>query len=65
MTRRSARRRRARRKAQPQTPLADKPFRQLVNPMAPVEMLSSEQVDQIDRASMRILEEIGIDFLED
>jgi trimethylamine--corrinoid protein Co-methyltransferase len=32
--------------------------------MAPVEMLSSEQVDQIDRASMRILEEIGIDFLE-
>ncbi len=65
MTRRPTRRRRARRKAQSLTPLADKPFRQLVNPMAPVELLSSEQVAQIHHASMRILEEIGIDFLED
>jgi len=60
----SRRRSRRQRRAQPQTPLADKPFSQLVNPMAPVEILSPEQIDRIHQASMRILEEIGIDFLD-
>lgn len=64
MTKRPARRRGVNRKVQPLTPLADKPFRRLSNPMAPVEILSPGQIDQIHQGSMRILEEIGIDFLE-
>ena len=57
--------RRERRRQQQPTPLADKPFRRLVNPMTPVEILSPEQLTQIHDASMRILEEIGIDFLNE
>src|SRR5689334_19774993 len=33
--------------------------------MPPVEMLSAEQIEQIHDTSMRILEEIGLDFLDD
>jgi len=65
MVRKETRRRRVRRRVQPLIPLADKPFRRLVNPMAPVEVLSADQLEQIHQASMHILEEIGIDFLED
>ncbi len=58
--------RRSRRRPRPlaATPLADKPFRHSRNPFAPLEPLSAEQVRQIDDASMRILEEVGIDFLD-
>ena len=57
--------RRARRaRAGPAHPLADKPFRQTRNPFAPLEPLSAEQLHQIDDASLRILEQIGIDFLD-
>jgi trimethylamine--corrinoid protein Co-methyltransferase len=61
MARRRARKRelRLRREA---LPLADKPFRHLQNPLPPVEVLSLEQVERIHAASMRILEEIGLDF---
>lgn len=46
------------------TPLADKPFHLVRNPFAPLEPLTPEQVQQIDDASLRILEETGIDFLD-
>ncbi|MFQ5400576.1 MAG: trimethylamine methyltransferase family protein [Anaerolineae bacterium] len=49
----------------PATPLADKPFRRLRNPLSPIEVLSAGQIEQIHDASMYILEEIGLDFLDD
>lgn len=50
---------------QPDSPLADKPFRPLVNPLRPVEMLTPEQLEQIHTASLHILENIGLDFLHE
>jgi trimethylamine---corrinoid protein Co-methyltransferase len=47
------------------SPLADKPFRRLRNPLAPLEALSAEQLAIVHQASMRILEEIGLDFLDE
>ncbi len=47
------------------SPLADKPFRRLRNRFRPLEPLSPEELEQIHNASMRIVEEIGIDFLDD
>jgi trimethylamine--corrinoid protein Co-methyltransferase len=45
--------------------LADKPFRQLQNPYAPLEVLSPAQIEQIHNASMHILENIGLEFLDE
>ncbi len=59
------RRSRRRPRGEAATPLADKPFRHTRNPFAPIEPLSADQLHQIDDASLRILEEIGIDFLDD
>lgn len=56
---------RTRRRDTFQSPLADKPFRRLQNPWKPLEILTDEQVEQIHNASMHILENIGIDFLDD
>lgn len=39
------------------------PWRNLVNPYAPIEVLSADQVESIHLASLRILEELGIAFL--
>jgi trimethylamine--corrinoid protein Co-methyltransferase len=47
------------------SPLADKPFRLLRNPFAPVEVLSPEQLERIHQTSLHILEEIGLEFLDD
>ncbi len=44
--------------------LADKPFHHTHNPFAPLEPLAAEQVAALHNASMTILEEIGIDFLD-
>ncbi len=56
---------RDRRRQQIPSPMYDKPFRQLRSPLPPVEMLWIEQLEQIHAASMTIVEEIGIDFLDD
>lgn len=56
---------RRRRRSQPLSPLAGKPFRRLTNPLSPVEVLSPEKMEKIHDASMHILEEVGIDFLDD
>lgn len=53
------------RRKRPSSPLADKPFRQLVNPYAPLEVMSPAQLEQIHQASMHILENIGLEFLDD
>ena len=39
------------------------PWRRVTNPYAPIEVLTAEQIELIHDASMRILEEIGMDFL--
>jgi trimethylamine---corrinoid protein Co-methyltransferase len=41
------------------------PWRRLVNPYRPVEILSEDQVETIHRASLRILSEIGMQVLGD
>jgi trimethylamine--corrinoid protein Co-methyltransferase len=41
------------------------PFHQLRNPLPPLEILSPEQIEQLHRASIHILENVGLDFLDD
>jgi trimethylamine--corrinoid protein Co-methyltransferase len=41
------------------------PFRRLVNPFRPVEVLCADHVEDIHRASLRILAEIGVEVLGD
>jgi len=43
--------------------IARAPWRRLVNPFRPVEILSADEVEAIHRASLRILDEIGIEVL--
>jgi trimethylamine--corrinoid protein Co-methyltransferase len=57
-----AQRRRPRRAA---TGLSRFPWRSVVNPYRPVEILSADQVETIHLASLRILEEIGVEVLGD
>jgi trimethylamine--corrinoid protein Co-methyltransferase len=42
---------------------AQLPWRQIVNPYSPIEVLQPEQIERIHDTSLRILQEIGIDFL--
>lgn len=56
--------RRSRARPELPLPLADKPFRHTRNPFRPLEILTAEQLERIHEASMRILEEVGIDFLD-
>ena len=41
------------------------PWRRLVNPYRPLEILSADEVEAIHRESLRVLEELGIEFLHD
>jgi trimethylamine--corrinoid protein Co-methyltransferase len=45
--------------------IAQKPFAQPRRRLAPVEVLSADQVEAIHEAALTILEEIGMDFLND
>jgi len=58
-------RRAARRQRRTESPLLKIPFRQPRNPLPPYEILAPEQVEQLHTASLRILEDIGLDFLDD
>ena len=60
---RAARRAEERRKRS-ELPLLKLPFRQLRNRLPPLELISPEQIEQLHEASMRILEEVGLDFLD-
>jgi trimethylamine--corrinoid protein Co-methyltransferase len=41
------------------------PFRRLENPFRPLEVLSADQVEEIHRASLRLLSEVGLEVLGD
>ncbi len=60
-----AARRAARRERRAQSPLLSLPFRHLRNSLPPLELISPAQVEQLHEASMHILENIGLDFLDD
>jgi trimethylamine--corrinoid protein Co-methyltransferase len=57
-------RRAARRNSRKRLPIESLPFKALHNFLPPVQMLSDDQVEQLHAASMRILEEIGIKFMD-
>jgi trimethylamine--corrinoid protein Co-methyltransferase len=46
-------------------PFEQKPFRQPQRPFAPVELLSADELEAIHNASLTILEEIGMEFLNE
>ena len=54
---------RAGRKPRPEFSLAQRPFAQLRNPYAPLEVVDAEAVELLHDASMRILEEVGLEML--
>jgi trimethylamine--corrinoid protein Co-methyltransferase len=57
--------RRASRRAQrKRLPIESVPFKPLKNFLPPVQMLNEEQVEQLHRASMHIVENIGIRFMD-
>ncbi len=58
-------RRTAHRRQRPISPLLQLPFRQLRNPLPPLEIITAEQVEQIHQASLHILENVGLDFHDD
>src|SRR5688500_4407438 len=57
-------RRAARRHQRAESPLLQIPFRQLRNPWRPSELLTPAQLDRLHDASLHILENIGLDFLD-
>jgi trimethylamine--corrinoid protein Co-methyltransferase len=60
----SAERRAARRVRRARSPFADIPFRRIENNFAPLEVITPEQLEQLHEASMHILENIGIVFMD-
>ena len=60
----SADRRAARRARRLQSPFAQLPFRRIQNHFPPLEVITPEQVEQLHEASMEILENIGIMFMD-
>ncbi len=58
-------RNRVRRSKQDKPKWLQKPFQLLQNPIAPTEWCTPAQLDQIHDATMRILENVGIDFMDD
>ncbi len=54
-----------RRQRRPAPGISQLPWRRLVNPFRPLEILSADQVETIHRASLRILAEIGMEVLGD
>lgn len=57
-------RRAARRQKRAESSIMRIPFRPPSNPMPPIELLRTEQVEQLHAASLRILEEIGLSFMD-
>ncbi|MDA0242694.1 MAG: trimethylamine methyltransferase family protein [Chloroflexi bacterium] len=58
-------RRAARRTERTAVHLLQHPFRTLRNPWRPLEILAPEQIEAIHHASLHILENIGLDFMDD
>jgi trimethylamine---corrinoid protein Co-methyltransferase len=59
------RNRESRRRARLESPLLQRPFRQPRNPFPPLEILAPEQIERLHNASMRILEQVGVEFHDD
>ena len=60
----SATRRAARQARRRHSPLSDIPWTRIENTLPTLTMLGPEQVEQLHDASMRIVEEIGIAFMD-
>ena len=58
-------RRASRRQQRKLSPLLKVPFQQLTHPQKPYELLDEEQLDKLHEASLHILENVGLDFLDD
>ena len=56
--------RKVRQKARSLPPLASIPFRTFQNPYTSLEVFTGPQLETIHRASIQILEEVGIEFLD-
>lgn len=61
----SADRRAARRRNRTHSPLSHIPNRRILNSIPPTQVLNAEQLDKLHDASMQIVEEIGISFMDD
>ena len=59
-----SRRRPRRERTLPKLPWLKQPFQPLTNPVAPLNWAATEDVEKIHNASMRILEEIGMAFMD-
>lgn len=59
-----AERRAARRQQRSEIPLGKLPFRPLRNPFPAMEIIGSEELEKLHQASMSILENIGLDFMD-
>ena len=59
MTRDGARQRRTR------GAIKQVPWRRYRNPYKPIEVLSADQIESIHESSLKVLEEIGMDFLDE
>ncbi|MFP6728877.1 MAG: trimethylamine methyltransferase family protein [Alphaproteobacteria bacterium] len=57
-----ARRARTRRSERASKGITQPPWRQIVNPYAPVKVISDDHVETIHHQALRLLEEIGMDF---
>ncbi len=57
-------RRTPRRQRRKESPLLNMPFRQPRHPLPPYEILSAEQIERLHQASLHILENVGLDFLD-
>jgi trimethylamine---corrinoid protein Co-methyltransferase len=55
---------RAERRKRTESPIFKIPFRQPRNPWPPVDFPAPEQIEQLHEAALRILENIGVDFLD-
>lgn len=60
----SSERRAARRARRSQSPFAGIAFRRIQNHFPPLEVITAEQIEQLHDASMHILEQIGISFMD-
>lgn len=61
----TGRKRSNRRKERLKSPLLDRPFQLVKNPLPPMAWASDAELDKLHEASMEILENIGLDFLDD
>ncbi len=57
-------RRAARRQRRTESPLLRLPFQPMRNRLPPLEVINGKQLEQLHTASMRILEEIGLSFMD-